>query len=91
MFELRKIWNNVLIFIEYIIREPYYELKELFNIFSKIDILIMYSSIIMFVYLYYLNIRGIILYLLILLILVSWIYGIYKSGDWKKYYREKYF
>ena len=88
---IRILWNNLLIFLEYMIREPYYEFKELFKIISNNEVSLMYSAFALFIYFYYSGIRGIILYIFAFIIFTTWIYGIYKSGEWKKYYRDKYF
>ena len=85
-----KLWNNILIFLEYLIREPYYEFKDLFSILSQNEVSLMYAAFILFLFFYNKGVNNLILSLLIIVIFISWIYGIYKSGEWEKYYDEKY-
>lgn len=89
--KLIRVWNNTLIFIEYLIREPYYEIKSLFSILKDNEVSSMWASFILLIYLYSHNILNRpLFYILFFVMMSSWIIGVYKSGEWVKYYREKY-
>lgn len=88
---LIRIWNNLLVFLEYLIREPYYEFVELFSILRSNEISLMWASFIFFVYFYtHQSSNKVILSILVIVMILSWILSIHKSGKWKKYYEDKY-
>lgn len=94
--ELRKermirVWNNILIFSEYLIREPYYEIKSMLSILRNNEVSLMWASFILLIYLYNNHMLSrFLFYSLFLVMLTSWVFGVYKSGEWMKYYKEKY-
>lgn len=88
---IARLWNNTLIFIEYLVREPYYEIKSLLSVLKNNEISLMWASFILLIYLYINSMLSkSLFYILFLVMLTSWVFGVYKSGEWMKYYKEKY-
>lgn len=83
-------WNTILIFLEYLVREPYYEFKLLFYEIFKSEVTFLYAILILILFLYFKGVRNVLIYILIMCAVISWVYILYSSGEWKKYYREKY-
>ena len=87
---IRRVWNKFLIYIEYILVTPYLEFKDFYKAVSNMEVSLMYSTFIVFLYIHLNQIGGNIKYYLATLIFLFWAYGIFKSGEFMNYYNQKY-
>ena len=86
-----KLFDETKLFLTYLIREPFIEVKEVATSIWKSPATIFYLSLIAFIYVLFIGASPVHFYVILTVMILSQIYRIIDSGLHHKYYKEQHY